>query len=129
MLIDVNFQTLKNENCKLNKKTCIDRKIIKSKFHEIINLSFTWKLFLLEVKWTESFFWGPRVAHYFCRKVLWQLKEIGLSLFYTFQFQASEDFNCERNSHLFPTAFQTLTDCRNILFASNTRVFFLFCHC
>ena len=40
-------------------------------------------LSLLEVWWTESYFWGCIVAHSFVQKVLLQLKKIGHSLFYT----------------------------------------------
>ena len=37
-----------------------------------------------------------------------QVKEIGHSLFYTFQLQGSGDFDCEQKQcHLFPIAFQT----------------------
>ena len=87
-------------------------------------------LIWLEVEWTESSFWGRSVANSFARKVLWQLKEIDHSLFYTFQSQGSGDFDCEqKQSHLFPTAFQMMTVCRNILFASNTRVAYSFCYC
>ena len=45
-----------------------------------------------------------------------QLKEISRSLFYTFLLQGSEDFNCkQKQSHLFPKAFQTMAVCRNII--------------
>ena len=53
---------------------------------------------------------------------------MGHYLFYTFQLQGSEDLDCEEK-YLFPTAFQTMTVCRNILFTSNVRVVYLFCHC
>ena len=103
-----------------------------SKFEELAMRCFSThdSLFLLEVKWTESSFWSRSVTHSFVRKAPWQLKEIGRSLFYTFPLQGSDDFDCEqKQSHLFQTAFQTMTVCRKILFASYARVAYLFCHC
>ena len=80
-------------------------------------------LSLLGVWRTESYFLGRSVAHFFIQKVLLQIKEIGHFLFYAFQMQGSEDFDCEqKQSHLFPTVIQTMTIYRNILFASNARV-------
>ena len=70
------------------------------------------------------------VTHPFVQKVLLQLKEIVHSLFYTFQLQRSEDFDCEqKQSQPFKKVFQTSTVCQSILFASNARVVFLFSHC
>ena len=41
------------------------------------------------------YFLGRSVTHSFVQKVMLQLKEIGHSLFHTFELGGSEDFNCE----------------------------------
>ena len=90
-------------------------------------LSEPWHNALLEVWWTESYFLGLSVASSFVQKVLLELKEIGHSLFCTFQLQGLDDFDCkQKQSHLFPTAFQTMNVSWHILFASNVRVIYFF---
>ena len=61
----------------------------------ILKSSVLLPFFNLSDNLSGSYFLGCSVVHSFVKKVLLQLKEVGVFLFYILQLQDFEDFDCE----------------------------------